>query len=410
MMSKLGRTVYLHTIMLITVAVFSADAYLPSLPPMTHALNASHQAVKLTISLYLLGMGLAPLIFGPLSDRFGRRIILLSGLLLAMIGSVLCLLAPNIHWVIIGRLIQGTGISGGMSLGRAMGRDVFTGKELAKLSSYMGMIIGSVPAIAPTIGGYIQSFFGWRGTFVLIFILICLCFFSVLLYLPETNKNLEACAIHPRAMFRNYKKLICDKAFIIYPCCMALSFSGIMAYMAISPFLFQTILKLSPIQYGWLAAIIGGGIIAGSFINSQCMIPRFSSETNLLIGSLIMLTASSALLLFGLVGWLNIPIIMLPMFLYMIGSQFMFSNAFSLGMSRITGLAGIAAALFSSIQMGGSAIATGVSALFHIQNQNPLGLIMLIISLTNATMIYCWVFRKRSAEPIQQKDEQTVNH
>ena len=253
---------------------------------------------------YLLGLGCSPLIFGPLSDRFGRRSVLLFGLVVALIGSLICVLSNSINLLIFGRFIQAAGVASGLTLTRTMASDVFQGARLAQIGSYVGMLFGIMPAIAPVIGGYIEEAFGWRANFEFLLLLIAAIFVWVLLVVPETSQTRSRHATRPKILIKTYWSLISHKRFIVYPVVAGLVFSTLMVYLTISPFLFQSVMGYTPVQFGWLALIISAGIMMGSFLNTR-LVKHFKISTLIVLASIIMLTASAAMLLFGLLGILK---------------------------------------------------------------------------------------------------------
>ncbi len=403
-MTKIQRTVFVSMFMLFLVSVFASDSYLPSMPFMAKALGASHNAVRLTISMYLLGLGLAPLILGPLSDQHGRKKVLVWGMLIALGGSIICAQAENITVLIIGRFIQGAGVAAGMSLSRTMLSDVFHGKHLARVASYLGVLLGIIPAMAPTVGGYVQVAFGWRGNFVLLMILIGLMLAWVKFLLPETIRKTSPKASHPKVVLHRYGTLLMNKRFILFPILSLLVFSVYMVYLTISPFLYQVVIGLSPIQYGWLAFAVGAAVIIGSLINTR-LVRKFRAETILTMAAGIMLVAALSLVIFGLFGILNIAVLLVPMMLFIIGGQLNFSNAFSTAMLTITIAGGAATALYTTVQMVGSSVASSFAAMVHVRNQEPMALIILLLTLCYGAIVI-WLVRpmlsreKSSAENI----------
>jgi Bcr/CflA subfamily drug resistance transporter len=375
-----------------SVGVFFSDSYLPSLPSITESLGATHQAVKLTISFYLLGLGLAPLVFGPLSDHYGRKKILLSGLIIAFLGSLLCVLAPNIHVLIVGRFIQGSGAAAASSLGRIIMSDIFKGKTLAKVGSLMGMLIGIVPAMAPVLGGYVQHIFNWRGNFALMLVITFVAILYLLLFIPETNKALTPGRIRFLQLNKNYWELLKNRKFMTNAMSATLAFGGVIVYLTISPFIFQNVIGLTPIQYGWLAFVIGAAIILGAFNNSW-LLKFFESQQLILAAAFVMLSASALLLLLGLLGHTTVTAIMLPIFFYAISTQMVFGNSFSLAMHATSpGRLGYAGALYATVMMAGSAVISALAALVHVRNQVPLGALLVCTSflfLANAYFGVC---------------------
>lgn len=366
-------------IALFVVGTFASDAYVPSLPAMAIALNASHESVKMTIAVYLLGFGISPLLFGPLSDHYGRKVTLLSGLCIALLGSLVCVVANNIHMVMLGRFIQGFGIASGMSIARTVLRDVFSGKDLSRVSAIIGMIMGAIPGTAPIVGGYVQAYWGWRGNFILLLMLIVLVFLWQWLQLPETNTQRYQTELRLKATLHHYAAFLRNKDFIIFPICAGLGFSGLMAYIAITPFLYQDVIGISPVANGWLALISGAAIFIGSLLNSR-LLKYFEAETILIIAAGFMIVGALGMLVPGLLGVTNVSVIVIPFAFYVIGLALTFSNAFTAAVMPLTSRVGMASALYSTIQMIGCASSNSLAALVHVRSQIPLALILLGLS------------------------------
>lgn len=384
--NSLKRRSIFNMLLLTAVAIFASDAYLPSLPAMANALGATHTLVKLTITSYFVGLGISPLIFGPCSDRFGRRPVLVVGLLIAVAGSFLCVIAHDIHTIIVGRAIQAFGVGCGLTLGRTVVRDIVEGKELAKIASIFGMLIAMVPAIAPTVGGYVQHAFNWRGNFVLLMLIMLIALILLLLTLPETLKEKQHHVLKPKVLLKNYWELIKNRNFCLYALIAGVSFSSIMAYLAMSPFLFQTVMGLTPIQFGWLAFVMSFGIMTGSLINNYLM-KHFELNSLLLYALVIMFFASGLLLMPWFFNDLSISAIMIPLFFYLIGIQMILPNAFSLGFSDIRKNLGTAGALFSSLQTSVSIFSTALASLIHAHSALPIALIFITTSTISLLLV-----------------------
>src|SRR3990167_11487235 len=163
---SLKKRIFWLVLLAVVIGIFGMDSFLPSLPPLATDLHASARDAKLTISLYFMSSGIFPLLWGPLADRYSRKNILLIGLSIAVLGSLLCCCATSMHHILWGRFIQGVRLATVWSVGRALLDDAFQGKELVIVSGHFGMALAAMPACAPTIGGYIQHFWGWRANFI----------------------------------------------------------------------------------------------------------------------------------------------------------------------------------------------------------------------------------------------------
>lgn len=375
---------------LIGLGMFLSDLYAPSLPAISHALAASTNLVKFSISAYLLGYALPQLVFGPGSDKFGRRPILIFGALLALFGSAICLLAMNIHVLIIGRFIQGLGAAACLPICRVVATDLFQGKQLAKIGSYMGMVFSLVPAIAPVIGGYIQIRFGWHGNFVVMIAMVLLSLLLILFMLPETVVEKNPNALNLRHLLTNYWALLQSKTFLGYTLCSSLAMSAMMVYASMGPFLLQNQLHLSPVMYGWISLVILMGYIVGKYINTQ-FIHKFGIRNMVLAGNWMMLVSALVMFAFAIVQVMNLWVIVLPILFYLIGTGTVMPNAMAGAFVGFGHIRGFAAALYGFLQIAGTFLVTLVTSSLHEMTQLPLAIIFLVMALTAIILFHCMV-------------------
>ncbi|MBY0544151.1 MAG: MFS transporter, partial [Gammaproteobacteria bacterium] len=198
------------------ISQFSSDNFLPSLPYIAIGLHTSNALAKLSIGLYLLGLCVSTLIYGPLSDYYGRRPIVLIGYAIFIVGCVMVATTHSVTQLLIGRVVQACGIGAGTALFRTIMRDVFTGKQLAKAGSYLGMIFAIVPPLAPITGGYIQEYIGWRANFILLLILALIITPIIALMLPETLQAANRRARSIKEVFKAYLELLTHREFLGY--------------------------------------------------------------------------------------------------------------------------------------------------------------------------------------------------
>ena len=188
---------------LMTIAPLSIDMFLPSLPMMIDEFNVSASTMQLTVTTFLLAFSASQLVFGPLSDRFGRRPIMVWGLILFLLGGFISLFAQSGTMLIIGRIIQGFGGGAAPVIARAIVLDVFEGKRAAKIFAYITIATPLAPAIAPIIGGVLQSLFDWHAVFITLIAIGIILLGLYLLLLPETNKNIDQLALNPNVLIKN---------------------------------------------------------------------------------------------------------------------------------------------------------------------------------------------------------------
>lgn len=380
------KYVLMIILMLSIVGQGASDLYLPSLPAITHALNSPKQIIQLTIAVYLFGFSLSQLIYGPLSDQIGRRKVILIGLVICTIGSVICALANSALILIIGRFIQGTGIGGSVALTRAMMRDVYRGNRLSRVGSQLSTISSFTLAMAPTLGGYLQSWFDWRANFIFLLIYCGTAWVIVWRLLPETNKSFNPLATQLRTLTVNYFLLLSNRQFMGSVLCSSFALSGVIAYATASPFLFQVTLHFSPVEYGCLAIFIAAGLSIGAFVNSK-LVMRLGMRMMLLIGGNLMVFAGILMASFYMLGHVNVYVILIPVILFIIGAGFIYSNAFAIAFTPFAHMAGIAGALYGAIQVMVAAITSSLMSMLHEHNQLPLSIIFLFLGALTMWML-----------------------
>lgn len=364
---------------LIFLGPFASDSYLPSMPAMGHAFQASPNQIQLTLTFYFLGFSLPQLLYGPASDRFGRRKMLILGYSLALAGSIICILSPTIHWLWFGRFVQGLGVAANGALFRTILRDKFHGVRLAEIGSYLGMLFAFFPAIAPFIGGIIQQSWGWEANFYL-FIALSLIILGVAVFLfPETAKKLNPDALEPKVFIANYKTLLKNASFMGYALATACAFSGLISYYMVSPYFFQEVLGLTPFQYGLTSFIVTLGLLSGHYLNTK-LVSKRGIENMIKAGFWFMLLGGIALLITEFLMPLNLSLILLSTLLFLIGAGLVFGNSTAGAFHPFPHIAGSAGALFGTLQVLGTAITSYLVALAS-ENTYILGITFTLLAL-----------------------------
>ena len=341
-------TIFILIMFIAIMSQLSFDNYLPSLPYLTTLFHAKAATLRLTVIIFIFGAGLSSFFFGILSDRVGRKISLLYALFSFTIGNLICLLAFGPVFLIIGRLLQGIGVGGCLTLNRVVLCDVTENQsELARFGSYLSTAISVIPAISPTIGAYIFVHLGWRANFILLFIA---ALFSVILtwrILPETQaESFEK----TDSLVADIKQIIITPVFIGFLICAGLITTAAIALMSIGPHLFQIALHLNPIQYGYITFFVGIAMILGSYSNAW-LIKYIGLRKTVDTGVVVIIFSSLAMLLGYLLGYINIFVILIPAMFYLFGGDFVSTNAFAGAISTLKSKAGIATALYTSLQL-----------------------------------------------------------
>lgn len=375
--------ILLNIALLVIAGILVIDSYTPSLPDIGVKFKTTSFLVKSTISIYFLGYGIAPLLYGPLSDYFGRLKVLYTALPIAIFGSLVCLFAINIYVLLLGRLIQGIGVSVGPSVGRAIISDVIKGKELSKIASYGGIIFGIVPILAPLLGGYIHQEFGWRGNFILYVLLLIISLLSICKFMPETNKCIQRknkSQLNLSHILNSYIGLMRNKDYIIYPLYGSLCFSGTIILTTLTPYIYQEGISFTVTEFSNVIAVSGLSVLIGSILNMQLLKIIKMNKILIIGGSAFILSGGSMLILWFASG-INIWGILLPSILFLIGAQLIFPNVYSMCMSNVETISGTASSLYTFIHLTISAILTLIISLFKISNQLPLAISFFIIGI-----------------------------
>jgi DHA1 family 2-module integral membrane pump EmrD-like MFS transporter len=382
-------------LMVMALMQTTTDQYVPSLPAIAKLFNSDAQSIQLTLTVFMLGLSISHIFYGPLSDRIGRKTPLMFGVGLSILGSLCCFLAPSVNMLIFGRFLQGFGIGCGNSVGRSLVRDLFTDRVLAKIGSYVGVVSIFIMAASPTLGGYIQEHVGWRGNFLFLLAFGILVWFLVFAILPETNKNLNPDAIKMKVMGANYLSLLRSKIFLGYTLCACFACAGLVSYLTIAPFLFQDVLGLSPLQFGQLTIFIAGAICVSGILNSQ-LVMRKGISYMVFVGVLFMIIGGLTMLITALLGMKHILCIMIPMALFSVGAGLTFINAFAGAFHPFPLMAGTVGALYASLQDLSAALASGIIAIGKYYGVYSLAVILLFLGLGSLAAWYYLAIKETS--------------
>lgn len=363
----------------------SLDIIFPSLPAMTHLLHVTNSTIQLTVSCYLLGYAVSQLIYGSLSDQYGRKPILFIGTFIYLVGGGVCLVTTTIVPLVIGRLIQGLGVGAAGLLSRVILRDSFEGDLMAKMTSYTSAAIIIGISIAPVIGGFIQNLFGYKGNFY------CMILFGIVLllvaskYLPETNQQ-KANEVNFISMLRAYQQALTTPDFLVYTFLTAMSVTVIIAYSIYNSFFIQQTLGFTSAQYGLLTLTIAVGEFFGAMLNSQ-FTEKLGANNMIKIGLLLIGLAGMGLIA---MNWhrLTLAGILFPSFVAAMGTGLIISNAISLAYSKFKINIGLTGAIFGSLQILIMVIFNYIISVFCLIKINYLAGIFIVLCLVSALLMY----------------------
>ncbi|RNM09375.1 multidrug effflux MFS transporter [Dickeya undicola] len=346
MTKKLSRSQLEYALILGSLSALGplcTDLYLPALPQMTTALSTSTSATQLSLTAGLLGLGAGQLVFGPLSDKLGRRLPLLLSLVMLLLTSVWCALAQDIGQLIVARLLQGIAGAGGAVLSRAVARDLYVGHALTRFFSLLMLINGLAPILSPVLGGLLLGVTDWRGIFLLLAIIACLLLTMCLLRLNETLPADRRIAGGVGSMLSSLGSLLRERAFMGLCLAQGLCGAGMFAYIGASPFVLQEVYGLSPQAFSLCFAVNGIGLIAAGQLASHFSL-RMGERRVLHVGLAVAVISALVLTVAGL---LHAPLIgiLTPLFFAIAMIGVVGPCASSLAMQSQGGKAGSASAL-----------------------------------------------------------------
>ncbi len=342
--------------LLSAIAPFATDLYLPAFPQMAEELGTGATTVQLTLTAFLLGVTAGQLVFGPLSDRFGRVPPLLAGAVLMVAGGVATVLAPSVGVLVLARLAQGLGGAAGMVIGRAIIADLATGKAAARAFSLMMIVGGVAPVIAPVVGGFLVEPLGWRGILGIVLGLSVVMLVAVVAVVRESYPAERRLADRAeRIASGSPLRALRSREFLGYAAAFAFAFAVMMAYISASPFLYQDMMGLGATGYGLAFGVNALALVVVSALSAKAAQSR---DVRLLLVLGVLLVLASTLVL-GLMVVLGLPAgwLALPLFTAVGSMGLVFGNATALALDAVPpAAAGAASAVLGALQFGLAAL------------------------------------------------------
>lgn len=354
---------------------FSIDMYLPSFSGIAKDLHTSVTLVSESLSSYFIGISFGQLLYGPLLDRFGRKKPLFIGLLVYILASLGCAVVADIHIFIGLRFVQAVGSCAATVASVAMVRDLFPVKEIPNVLSKLMLVLGLSPMLAPTIGSYVTTYYGWHPIFFILMFLGVIVLVASQLGLPNSYKPDPTISLKPKPIITNFVTIIKVPQFYTYALTGSVAFSGLFTYVAASPIVFMDILKVNATVYGWIFAFMSVSFIGSSQLNSL-LLRRFSSE-QMIFGALIAQIAISVVfLILAINDDLGLYSTMAMLFLFLACLGISNPNTAGLTLAPFAKNTGSASALMGATQLGIGALSSFAVGIFVKDSMVPMVAIM----------------------------------
>jgi DHA1 family bicyclomycin/chloramphenicol resistance-like MFS transporter len=366
---------------------FSIDMYLPAFPQIAQDFGTTVAEVSLSLSAYFIGLSFGQLLYGPLLDRFGRKRPLYVGMLIYILASLGCLASRSTETLIVWRVLQAIGGCAAGVASMAMVRDLFETHESAKVFSLLILILGTSPLLAPTIGGYLSTGFGWHAVFLTLVVMSTLLLLVIKFYLPESHEPDPSVVLKVKPIARAFWVIGRNPEFYTYVLSGSVAFSGLFVYLAGSPLIFMESFKVSGQVYGWIFSIIATGMILSSQINVS-LLKRFSNRQLLRGGLMGQFLIGLAFMIGVKVEFLALNGSVAMFFLFMAFFGVTNPNANALALAPFARNAGRASALMGFLQMGIGAIASMLVGALNVNGLLPVVAIMTCTSFLGVVILY----------------------
>ena len=349
------------------------DFYLPSFPALATAFGTDVEHIQLSLSAYFAGLAIGQLLYGPLADRYGRRLPLLLGVIIFTAASLACAFAPDLHWLIGARFVQALGGCAGMVISRAVVRDLCDAVAAAKAFSQLMLVMGLAPILAPLGGGALLGLFGWQSIFLCLVAFSAVAGSAIALWLPET---IPAGPRPPLSgALGEYRRLLGERAFLCYALTGGVAIAGMFAYIAGSPFVFIQLYQVPAEHYGWIFGSNAAGFILMAQVNARLL--RYRGPGFWLRRAVwVYFFCGLALLAVTLYRPEHLWPLLMPLFGAIASLGFLLPNSSACAMAGQGSHAGSASALMGSLQFTVAAAASALVGVLHDGSALPMALVI----------------------------------
>lgn len=373
---------FLTVVLMAGTAAMTMNIFLPSLTAISDEFGISYSLAQLVLSGYLGVTAIVQLLIGPLSDRYGRRPVILTSYIFFIVGSIVCLYAPSFELLLFGRLIQAAAITT-MALSRAIIRDLFSRTKAASMIGYVTMAMAIGPMLAPVIGGFLQEYYSWRASFLLLAVLATAMFVVCIFDLGETNKNKSDNLV---AQFRNYGELVREKTLWLYIIVAASGAGVFFSFIGGADYIGRNFLGLSPTDIGLYFIFVSFGYISGNYLSGR-FTERVGLEIMMLLGTAFSVIGVLISIALFSAGNYHAASLFVPMLIVGVGNGMSLPSANAGSVSVRPDLAGSASGLTGCLQVGGGAALSFLAAYFLGPNTGPFPMLAIMLASASVSLI-----------------------
>lgn len=376
------------------LGAFAIDTFLPSFPAIAADFSVDIALVQQTLSAYLLAFSVMSLFYGTLSDAFGRRPVILVSLAVFAVASLGAVFAPSFGWLLVCRVLQGLSAGAGRVIGQAVVRDRFAGADAQRLMASITMVFGLAPAIAPVIGGYLHTGFGWRSVFVFLAVFGVLLLAATWRYVPESLPAVGRTPFHPRSLLARYVEALRNARFVAGALAVGFAFGGQAIYISAAPHFVLDILKLPETAFAWLFVPMIGGMVVGAGVGAR-RAGHTTPAALLRIGFACMGVSAVLNLAGNLLYAAALPWAILPIMGYSFGLGLTMPLMTIATLDHYPHMRGLAASLITFMQMLIFSLMSGVIAPLAFGSAARLALVVLVGFVLAAA---CWLVAGRGRD------------
>jgi MFS transporter, DHA1 family, multidrug resistance protein len=383
------------------MTALAVDTSLPAMPAIGHAFASGPDRVQLTLSLFMFGYALGQVVAGPLSDRFGRRPILLLGLGIYSLCSLGCAVSDNIGMLILFRFVEAFGAATGPSMSRAVVRDYHAGARASHMLSSVQLAMGFALVAAPILGSFLLAYIGWRGIFLFLALFGAILLLAVSFGLAESLATPDPQAAHPARLLRNIMTFFGNRICVGYALINGCIVGGMLAFISGIPFVMIDVFDVLPRNFGFYFSLAACGMIVGATVNRR-LVRRLAPDRVLRRGLFIQASGGAVLLAISFFHLPSPVIFMLPVMAYTFSQGLVMPNAIAGAMEPLPYMAGLAAALLGAVQMGSGGITGYIVNALYDRTPVPLAAMMAGLALSGLVAYHLIIYRRAGAAPLEQ--------